>query len=140
MVHPLIQLAKEKYYLGSHLTDSLLTGRTKAHDNDFKIGADRLVKSIDEFPHAFMLASLMDTGVDADVAWAIPYRVKQVLGTFDIEALYEVSRDEYIAMFSGETKWHRYPARNAGFFYEAVQKIVENEVLDGLELYSKRPE
>jgi len=43
-------------------------------------------------------------------------------------------------MFSGETKWHRYPARNAGFFYEAVQKIVENEVLDGLELYSKRPE
>lgn len=131
MSHPLVDLAHKQYYFKSHINESLITGRTNANDENFKVRANDLVRNIDEYPHAFVLACLMDTGVDADVAWTIPYRVFEILGTFDIHELYKVSTEQYAEMFNGDKKWHRYPVRNAGFFYDGVHKIVDNEFMSG---------
>jgi len=89
------------------------------------------VRNIEEYPHAFVLACLMDTGVDADVARTIPYRVSEALGTFELQELDKVSAEQYAEMFNGEKKWHRYPARNAKFFYDGVHKIFDNEFMNG---------
>ncbi len=131
MPHPLVELAQQKYYFKSHIKEPLITGRTNANDEGFRVRANNLVRNIEEYPHAFVLACLMDAGVDADVAWTIPYRVFEALGTFMIHELYEVSAEQYTEMFNGKKKWHRYPARNAKFFYDGVHKIVDNNFMNG---------
>lgn len=73
----------------------------------------------------------MDTGVDADVAWSVPYRIFKELGTFEINDLYEVTEEEYQTMFTGENKWHRYPVVKSKVIYNAIHKIVESEFMNG---------
>ena len=131
MMHPLVELARKHYFLKSHINEPLITGRTNAIDELFKMQANNLVRNIEEYPHAFVLACLMDTGVDADVAWTIPYRVYQEIGTFKIDELYKIELPKYKDMFSGEKKWHRYPVRSAEIFYDGVHKIVDNEFMKG---------
>ncbi len=59
------------------------------------IAADKLLRNIGTYPHVFVLACLMDTGMDANKAWAIPYKVYSSLNTFDIEKLYTIQINEY---------------------------------------------
>lgn len=56
MSHPLVDLAHKQYYFKSHINESLITGRTNANDENFKVRANDLVRNIDEYPHAFVLA------------------------------------------------------------------------------------
>ena len=119
-------------YLNSHYGLPLITEKGLTYEEKaFRKNADMLVRNIEEYPHAYVLACLMDTGVDADIAWCIPYRVYIELGSFKIEDLSKVEQQEYINMFSGVKKWHRYPASKAKYFYHAVQKIVNTEFIDG---------
>jgi endonuclease III len=132
MKHPLIDLALKDCYLNSHHELPLVSvkGLTE-EDRLFWKNADMLVRNITDYPHAYVLACLMDSGVDADIAWCIPYRVYMELGSFEIMDLQKVEQQDYINMFSGEKKWHRYPVNKAMYFYDAVQKIVQTRFLDG---------
>jgi endonuclease-3 len=131
MMHPLIELAKETCYLGSHIDTPLIETSPGKDSQEFILAANALVHDLERYPHAFVLACILDTSVAAEVAWTIPQRVKEALGTFAIEELYKVDEEYYVELFSGERKWHRYPARSAKFFYEGVKRIVENEQMDG---------
>jgi len=132
MRHPLVDMACEEYFHKSHIEELLITGQASSlEEKDFNDQAEKFVRNIEENPHAFALACLMDTGVAADVAWTIPYRIFQVLGTFDIRDLYRIKEQDYTNMFSGEKKWHRYPAKKAKVLYDAVHKIVDTKFMDG---------
>ena len=132
MQHPLIDIAKKSCYLNSHKNQSLVSEKGKTtEERAFRKNADMLVRDIINYPQAYLLACLMDSGVDADIAWGIPYRVYLELGSFDIDDLFHVKEEEYINMFSGVNKWHRYPINKAKYFYSAVQKIVNNEFMHG---------
>lgn len=134
MDHPLVKLAKEKYYNKKKSKISDFINKPTDSDNSKRIQkkANALIKNIEEYPHAFVLACLMDSGVDADVAWSIPYKVYEKLGTFEINDLYNVTLEEYKKMFNNEDKkWHRFPNQKAKYFYYAVHKIVENKFMNG---------
>jgi len=108
MRHPLVDIANQKYYCGSYFDEPLVMGKASSEEEKiFKKEADKFVRNIERQPHAFVLACLMDSGVDADVAWSIPYRVYNELRTFEIADLYKVPEKEYETMFTGEKKWHR---------------------------------
>jgi endonuclease III len=141
MSHPLVELARKQCYPKSQANESLITGKSDSDQGIFESHANDLVTSLDEYPHAFVLACLMDTGVNAEVAWTIPYRVYKTLCTFEIKSLYEIPAEEYVHMFSGERKWHRYPARSARFFYNGVHKIIDNDFMNGeaSKIWSGRP-
>jgi hypothetical protein len=49
--------------------------------------ADALVNNLKEFPHAFVLACLMDRQGGWKKAWQVPYRMSQRLGEFSIDVL-----------------------------------------------------
>jgi endonuclease III len=130
-MHPLIDLAKQTCYRGSDINARLIEPTSGKDSDEFIAAANALVHDLEHYPHAFVLACILDTSVAADVAWTIPLRVKEALGTFDINQLYAVKLEHYVELFSGERKWHRYPARSAKFFYEGVKRIVENEQMKG---------
>jgi endonuclease III len=140
--HPLVKMAYEKFYHKSHITEPLIMGKaTSPQEKEFKEQADKLVRNIERYPHAFVLACLMDSGVDADIAWSIPYRVYKELGTFEIHDLYKVPNHQYEKMFNGEKKWHRYPAVKAKVFYDAIHKIVDTKFMnaDASRIWDGRP-
>ncbi|KPU46126.1 hypothetical protein OXPF_02360 [Oxobacter pfennigii] len=142
MKHPLVDMAYKKYLNKSYIRESLLTKKAFAPEDKYFIeNADKLLRDIEKHPHAFVLACLMDTGVDSDVAWTIPYRVFEKLGTFDIKELYKIDEQEYVNMFSGKKKWHRYPAIKASVFYNGVRKIKDSVYMNGdaSRIWSNKP-
>ena len=132
MQHPLVDLAYKEFFDKSHKEEPFIRNRASSlKETEFTKKANELLRNIEKYPHAFVLGCLMDSGIDADVAWAIPYRVCEELGTFEIYDLYNVNKQEYVNMFTGENKWHRYPIRKAKVFYDAIHKIVDTKFMNG---------
>lgn len=76
------------------------------------------------YPHAYVLACLMDRQIKAEKAWKIPALIRDELGSFDIELLAEKSEDYYIELFN-RLKLHRFNDIMAGVFYNGVKHIVD---------------
>lgn len=96
------------------------------------------LNDIEHVPHAYVLACVMDRQLKSERAWAIPYKIKEILGSFDFTALQAVSLDEYKKIFS-DNALHRYNEIMADVFYSAVQDIVEKYDGDASRIWSNRP-
>ncbi len=84
--------------------------------------ADQLIDSIDETPHAFVLACLMDRQIPAERAWQIPYKVGIAVGGFSISSLSAVGLDELTEIFRAQGL-HRFNTKMAEVFYLGVDRI-----------------
>ena len=138
----LVTLCKEDYFGKSRLNEPLFTGKANSpEEQTFKEEANMLARDVQNYPHAFVLACLMDTLVDADAAWAIPYKVKQRLGSFDICKLRDQPVELYEAMFKDGKKWHRFPEQKAKVFYYGVKTICDSDLMNGnaAKIWSNRP-
>ena len=76
-----------------------------------------------EYPHLYVLCCLMDKQIDADRAWRIPYTVCDYFGTYDINELNRIPREEYQRLFN-DKKLHRFNDEMAGVFKSALERIV----------------
>jgi len=78
---------------------------------------NRFLNDIENYPHGFVLACIMDRQIFAEVAWAIPYKVCQYIGDFSFDGLKKISLSEL-------EKLVRHRAQNmAQYFHEAIQRI-----------------
>ena len=59
---------------------------------------ENFLNDLDNYPHAFVLGSIMDKQIQADRAWAIPYKVYKELGDFDIDFLVNIPLKKYLYM------------------------------------------
>jgi endonuclease-3 len=84
--------------------------------------ANNLLNNLETFPHAFLLACLMDRQIKAERAWAIPYVIYKELDTFSINELSVVGLAEFGRVFSAN-KLHRFNDTMASVFHSAVQRI-----------------
>ncbi len=88
------------------------------------IEQDRFLNDIENTPHAFVLACLMDRQIKAERAWSIPFRIKEIVGSFNIDDLARVSLEEYKNIFNfNRNILHRFNDIMAEVFYSAVQDI-----------------
>jgi len=53
--------------------------------------AEHLLNDLEGYPHAFVLACVMDRQVRAEIAWMIPFKFQQKLGDFSISTLVSLS-------------------------------------------------
>lgn len=84
--------------------------------------ADDLLNNLKGYPHAFVLASLMDRRIDASRAWSIPHELSMELGDFSFTTLLTPKLSSYKSIFN-RRRLHRYNDCMAEIFYTAVQKI-----------------
>lgn len=78
--------------------------------------ANALLNDLCEFPHAYVLSCIMDRQIKAELAWTIPFKIRNILGAFDMKTLSEKTEDDYKKIFN-EYNLHRFTNDMATFFY-----------------------
>ncbi|OPX92507.1 MAG: Endonuclease III [Pelotomaculum sp. PtaB.Bin104] len=126
--HLLVTIGKERFADQVRKTVHLVDDKEQ---NDF-------LNDIEHFPHAYVLACVMDRQLKSERAWAIPHRIKEIIGSFDMPALQAVSLDEYKKIFS-DNALHRYNEIMADVFYSAAQDIAAKYDGDASRIWSDRP-
>ena len=101
--------------------------------------ADRLLNDLDQHPHAFVLASVMDRQIKAERAWLIPFRFKEKLGNFTMDTLLEQSESDVRHLMTKPEPLHRFVDMMAGFFFRAVQRIAREYNSDASLIWKDKP-
>lgn len=81
------------------------------------------LNDLQNYPHAFVLACLMDRQIQAERAWAIPYQIYKEVGSFDIYTLKDKGQDFYIKIFN-DKKLHRFNEKSAEVFCNGICHII----------------
>jgi len=126
--HLIVTIGKERFNNSERHSVHLVDDKEQ---NDF-------LNDIENKPHAYVLACLMDRQIKAERAWSIPYKIKEIEGSFEIGDLAKVSLDEYKHIFNSNTL-HRFNDTMAGVFYSAVQDIKHKYDGDASKIWSKNP-
>lgn len=90
--------------------------------------ADGLLNNIEQLPHAFVLACVMDRQIKAEKAWLIPYLISQEIGDFEFERLIKLDLDFLKGVFKRKSL-HRFNDIMAENFYYAI-KLIHNKYND----------
>ena len=69
--------------------------------------ADTLLNDMDNYPHAFVIAVIMNRQIKVERAWTIPYKLKQRLGSFDFQHLANLSEKEILEAMIYPEPLHR---------------------------------
>lgn len=96
------------------------------------------LNNLEKFPHAFVLACLMDRQISAERAWAIPYQVCKSLGKYSIEDLVKVSFEEIKLIFN-KNKLHRFNDTMAEVFFNGIKDIHEKYKNDASKIWENKP-
>ena len=93
---------------------------------DFKTGnpaAERLLNDLDNHPHAFVFACIMDRQIKAERAWLIPQNLKERLGSFEFKVLASLTKKEILKAMRKPEPLHRFNKVMAGCLFSAIQNI-----------------
>lgn len=101
--------------------------------------ADALLNDLDEHPHAFVLACVMDRQVKAERAWLIPYRISQKIGGFSVERLSALTREDVNRIMREPEPLHRFVDKMADYFYATVQRIKNTYFGDAALIWKGKP-
>jgi len=99
---------------------------------------DNLLNDLKNYPHAFVLACIMDRQIKAERAWLIPYLVYKELHSFKITDLLKKETNYYIGLFR-QNNYHRFNQTMGELFYRGIQKIHDNYNNDASLIWSDCP-
>lgn len=111
--------------------------KANVHFTDDKEQNDFL-NDLEKYPHAFVLACLMDRQIKAERAWAIPYKIYKEIGDFDIYKLKEKKEKYYRKLFN-EKKFHRFNDKFSKIFYEGVCHIIDKYEGKANKIWENKP-
>lgn len=124
----LIKIAKERF-------DEANSQPIRFVEND---EANEILNNLEEFPHFYVLASLMDRQIKAERARLIPHKVCKEYGTLNINGLQEISLKDLTDFFNKQ-KLHRFNDKMAGIFHAGVNDIVEKYNGNASNIWSGTP-
>jgi uncharacterized HhH-GPD family protein len=87
--------------------------------------ADGLLNDLENSPHAFVLACVMDRQIKAELAWLIPHLISEKLGNFKIQTLAALSASRVEELMTDPAPLHRFPMEMSKNFYSAIQTVAE---------------
>lgn len=100
--------------------------------------ADALLNDLSQYPHAFVLACIMDRQIKAERAWLIPYNISEEIGGFEFEKLLELDLIGIKRIFK-ERNLHRFNDIMADNFYSAVQMIKNKYNCNASKIWIDKP-
>lgn len=108
--------------------------RPTKHDD-----ANRLLNDLVEYPHAFVLACIMDRQMKAERAWLIPFRIMEKLDSFSMGTLSKQSETDVRRLMSEPEPLHRLFKIMSNCFFKAVQRIAQQYESDASRIWTGRP-
>lgn len=103
-----------------------------------RVECDQFLNDLDHYPHAYVLACLMDRQIKSEKAWEIPYRICDLLGTCELKELAEIPENVYIDTFE-KYKLHRFNTNMAKIFYGALVRINDCYEGDAAKIWNNNP-
>lgn len=88
-------------------------------DND---DANAILNNLKIYPHAYVLACLMDRQIKAERAWIIPYEIYREINSFKFKDLENIPL-KYIKDIFSKKQLHRFNDTMAEIFYYAIKDI-----------------
>jgi endonuclease-3 len=101
--------------------------------------ADTLLNDIEGRPHAFLLACILDRQVVAERAWKIPLELQRRIGSFDFQALENLTLVEVQRAMTVPTHLHRFSQQMAAHLYSAIRRIREQYGGDASKIWENKP-
>ncbi|OHB87923.1 MAG: iron-sulfur cluster loop [Planctomycetes bacterium RIFCSPHIGHO2_02_FULL_50_42] len=100
--------------------------------------ADELLNNIREFPHAFVLACIMDRQIKAERAWLIPYEIYKEINSFEFSKLLLLDLNKTKEIFVRKSL-HRFNDMMAENFFFAIRKIHSDYNDDASNIWENHP-
>jgi endonuclease III len=101
--------------------------------------ADALLNDLTHYPHAFVLACIMDRQVKAERAWLIPYKISLRLNGFSIMTLEQLSHDDINDLMCRPEPLHRFIDKMSGCLHSAIQRICRQYAGDASSIWTGKP-
>lgn len=101
--------------------------------------ADELLNNLQDYPHAFVVACVMDRQIKAEKAWLIPHRLRQRLGTFNLSDLATLSLQAVTTLMCQPEPLHRFPDVMSKNFFSTVRRIAEQYSGDASLIWKENP-
>ncbi|MDA2933980.1 iron-sulfur cluster loop [Acidobacteria bacterium AH-259-D05] len=101
--------------------------------------ADELINDLDNHPHAFVIACIMDRQVRSELAWQLPYRLSQRLGDFSLTRLRQLSLEEILQLMTKPKPLHRLTSKMSRNLHEAIRLLDDNYGGNAARIWSDRP-
>lgn len=111
----------EKLLNGPHKKIDFFEDSKKIKEEERK-KPNNLLNNLKEYPHAFVLACIMDSMINAEEAWLIPYKVSRQIGGFKFSKLSKLNEEKIKYIFK-KINVPRFWKDKAYYFYKAIQKI-----------------
>lgn len=100
--------------------------------------ANKFLNDIVNYPHAYVLACLMDRQIKSEKAWMIPPLIKEDLGSFDINLLAKQPLEYYRETFN-RLKLHRFNDTMSKVFFNGVQHIMNKYNGNAAKIWAGNP-
>lgn len=101
--------------------------------------ANALVADIKGYPHAYVIACVMDRQMKAERAWEIPYRICERVGSFEFSRLTKLSKAELVRTMRRPTTLRRYPETMGANMHSAIALIDKRYGGDAGRIWQGRP-
>lgn len=101
--------------------------------------ADAMINQLDRYPHAFVLACLMDQQIKAEKAWVIPFRIHERLGGFEMSMLGSLSPADVARVMREPTPLHRFIDKMSECLYLGIQRIIRQYGGDASRIWCGNP-
>ena len=101
--------------------------------------ADILLNDLDHYPHAFVLACIMDRQIKAEKAWIIPYLFKKRAGSFEMDDLQALSLENVRQLMFNPKPLHRFSEIMTKNFYLGIQQIANQYSGKASNIWGGRP-
>lgn len=80
-----------------------------------------LVNDLEGYPHAFVLACVADRQTKADIAWGLPYAIRETAGGFDVDTLLGLEKDTWASVLA--SSGHRLATKMEQLLPAAIRHI-----------------
>lgn len=102
------------------------------------IDADEVLNNLEDFPHAFVFACIMDRQIKAERAWIIPYEISKEINGYGMEQFQTLSKEQLNEIFHRKSL-HRFNNKMSENFYHGIQHIKNMYNSDASKIWRGNP-